>query len=85
MALDQRNADLGAGLVDGAQAWDEWKKNCLALHAEAYPDVWYGIWSGPDTYNSVLSRYPGQTMFWRPSPEDQTAGCIWVSTGRIIR
>ncbi|HUO35594.1 MAG TPA: hypothetical protein VMU43_11445 [Candidatus Acidoferrum sp.] len=50
-------------LADGKAAWDEWKKNCLALHAEAYPDVWYGIWSGPDTYNSVLSRYPGQTMF----------------------
>jgi len=50
-------------LVNGAQAWDEWKKNTLALHAEAYPEVWYGIWSGPDTYNSVLSKYPGQTMF----------------------
>ncbi|HEY1763585.1 MAG TPA: hypothetical protein VGF85_01600 [Opitutaceae bacterium] len=49
--------------VDGAQAWDEWKKNSLAAHAEAYPDIWYGIWSGPDTYDSVLSRHPGQTMF----------------------
>jgi hypothetical protein len=50
-------------LTDGAQAWDEWKKNSLALHAEAYPDIWYGIWSGPDSYNSTLSRHPGQTMF----------------------
>ena len=50
-------------LVDGALAWEEWKKNSLAMHAEAYPEIWYGIWSGPDTYNSVLSRYPGQTMF----------------------
>ena len=50
-------------LVNGELAWDEWKKNTLALHAEAYPDVWYGIWSGPDTYNSVLSKYPGQTAF----------------------
>jgi hypothetical protein len=49
--------------VDGRLAWDEWKKNSLAFHAEAYPDVWYGIWSGPDTYNSVLSKYPGQTFF----------------------
>ncbi len=53
-------------LVDGAMGWDEWKKNSLAMHAEAYPDIWYGIWSGPDTYNSVLSRYPGQTMFGEP-------------------
>jgi Glycosyl hydrolase 36 superfamily, catalytic domain len=69
-------------LVDGAQAWDEWKKNCLALHAEAYPDVWYGIWSGPDTYNSVLSKHPGQTMFDEPSPNDHSlpagSGLNWT-------
>ncbi|MFX1332115.1 MAG: GH36-type glycosyl hydrolase domain-containing protein, partial [Promethearchaeota archaeon] len=39
-------------LIDGGLAWDEWKRNSLAKHAEEYPDVWYGIWSGPDTYNS---------------------------------
>ena len=43
--------------------WDEWKKNTLAYHAENFPDVWYGIWSGPDTYNSDLSKNPGQTVF----------------------
>lgn len=59
-------------LEDGAQAWDEWKKNCLALHAEAYPDIWYGIWSGPDTYNSVLSKFPGQTMFFQALPQGAT-------------
>lgn len=56
-------------LEDGSQAWEEWKKNCLALHAETYPEIWYGIWSGPDTYNSVLSKYPGQTMFFQASPD----------------
>jgi hypothetical protein len=50
-------------LLDGERGWDEWKKNCLAYHAEAYPDIWYGIWSGPDSYNSILSPYPGQTQF----------------------
>ncbi|MFX0138345.1 MAG: GH36-type glycosyl hydrolase domain-containing protein, partial [Candidatus Hodarchaeota archaeon] len=49
--------------VDGNMAWDEWKKNTLSIHAENYPDIWYGIWSGPDTYNSVLSKYPGHTIF----------------------
>jgi len=49
--------------VDGKMAWDEWKKNSLASHATAYPDLWYGIWSGPDVYNSALSKYPGQTYF----------------------
>jgi len=50
-------------LVNGNMAWDEWKKNTLAFHAENYPEVWYGIWSGPDVYNSDLSKFPGQTHF----------------------
>jgi hypothetical protein len=45
--------------VDPAMAWDEWKRNTLARHAESYPDLWYGIWSGNDSYNSWLSRHPG--------------------------
>jgi hypothetical protein len=48
-------------LVDGSMAWDEWKKNSLARHAEVYPDLWYGIWSGPDAYHSALSKTPGHT------------------------
>jgi hypothetical protein len=48
--------------VDGAMAWDEWKKNTLARHAETYPDVWYNTWSGPDTLNSTLSKHPGETV-----------------------
>jgi hypothetical protein len=56
-------------LVEPAMAWDEWKKNTLAAHAEAYPKIWYGIWSGPDCYNSTLSHHPGETMF-----AGQTAG-----------
>jgi len=47
--------------VNGSMAWDEWKKNSLARHAELYPDMWFGIWSGPDAYNSVLSKNPGWT------------------------
>jgi len=50
-------------LVNSEMGWDEWKKNTLAYHAENFPNVWYGIWSGPDTYNSDLSKYPGQTVF----------------------
>jgi hypothetical protein len=53
-ALSYNNGDL---------AWDEWKKNTLAYHANSYPEIWYGIWSGPDVYNSDLSDYPGQTHF----------------------
>jgi len=60
-------------MADGSMAWDEWKKNSLAMHAEAYPEIWYGIWSGPDYYNSVLSRYPGQTMFAEAPSSDHKA------------
>lgn len=47
--------------IDGAMAWDEWKKNTFALHAAIYPDMWFGIWSGPDAYDSILARNPGST------------------------
>jgi hypothetical protein len=46
--------------ADPAMAWEEWKRNTLARHAESYPDLWYGIWSGNDSWNSRLSKHPGQ-------------------------
>lgn len=46
---------------DGALAWDEWKKNSFAVHAQNYPDMWFGIWSGPDAYDSILAKRPGGT------------------------
>jgi hypothetical protein len=45
--------------VDPAMAWEEWKRNSLAAHADAYPDIWYGVWSGNDSYNSALNKHPG--------------------------
>ncbi|MEJ2010031.1 MAG: hypothetical protein P8Z30_18060, partial [Acidobacteriota bacterium] len=53
-------------LVDGGKAWDEWKKNSFARHAEVYPEVWYGTWSGPDVLNSVNSEHPGETTGGSP-------------------
>jgi hypothetical protein len=47
-------------LVDRNMAWKAWKKNLLAEHAEAYPDVWYGTWSGPDSYGGIIDKYPGR-------------------------
>jgi hypothetical protein len=69
----------GLSLVDGKLGWDEWKKNTLAYHAENYPEIWYGIWSGPDTYNSELSDFPGQTIFKafeQNDEEDENLGHI---------
>jgi hypothetical protein len=61
----------------GGSAWDEWKKNSLAMHAHAYPEIWYGIWSGPDTYNSVLSKYPGQTQRAEPTVVGKKSPSDW--------
>lgn len=47
--------------ADGEMAWDEWKKNSFARHAEVYPAIWYGTWSGPDVINAVSSEHPGET------------------------
>ena len=52
--------------VDGAMAWDEWKKNSFARHAEVYPQIWYGTWTGPDVLNSALSKHPGETTGGKP-------------------
>ncbi len=52
--------------VNGSMAWDEWKKNSFAKHAEIYPSIWYGTWSGPDVLNSALSQHPGETTKGKP-------------------
>lgn len=45
--------------IDPMGAWEEWKRNTLACHADHYPDLWYGVWSGNDSYNTPLSKNPG--------------------------
>ena len=52
--------------VDPAMAWDEWKKNSFGRHAEVYPEIWYGTWSGPDVLNSISSKHPGETTGGKP-------------------
>jgi hypothetical protein len=54
--------------VPGARslAWDAFRRQTLAGHAEAYPDIWYGTWSGPDSYSTPLdatppASHPGET------------------------
>lgn len=38
-------------------------KNTLCAHAEAYPHIWFGIWSAPDSYNAHDARNPGETFY----------------------
>jgi len=64
-------------LKDGTMAWDEWKKNSLARHGDVYPNIWYGIWSGPDNFNGSASRYPGQTRFADPTSANPKEHADW--------
>jgi len=54
---------LSGGAMAPGMAYDEWQKNSRARHADVYPEVWYGIWSGPDVYCSADSFHAGQTGY----------------------
>jgi hypothetical protein len=47
-------------IVNPRLGWNSLNKNTLATHATIYPDIWYGIWTGPDSFNSPFSDRPGQ-------------------------
>ncbi len=40
-------------------AWRSVLRNSYFAHAEAYPAIWYGIWSGPDGIQGVRSSQAG--------------------------
>ncbi len=42
-------------------AWRSVVRNTLYAHAEAYPSIWYGIWSLPDGVNGPTSTQAGYT------------------------
>ncbi len=54
--------------TDPAAAWEFYLKTTLAWHAHAYPLVWYGIWSGPDSFNAFYAERPGETFNWSVTP-----------------
>lgn len=55
----------GLGRVDPGAAWAEMQDNTLHHHACCFPEVWFGIWSGPDMYfPSSFGRLAGQTWSW---------------------
>jgi hypothetical protein len=45
---------------DPNEAWSSFVRNTLAAHAEKYPDLWYGIWTGPDSFNGPDNERPGE-------------------------
>jgi hypothetical protein len=58
----------GYALHDSERAWRCLLKQTLAAHARAYPDLWYGIWSGPDSWNSHLGERAGETFVQPATP-----------------
>ncbi len=48
--------------LNPAAAWDFYLTTTLAARATAYPYVWYGVWSGPDSYNAHYHDRPGETF-----------------------
>jgi hypothetical protein len=55
-----------AARVAPALAWDEWRRMTLAAHTRAYPSIWEGTLSGPDSWNAPESSRPGRT--WGAAP-----------------
>ncbi|MCW5892760.1 MAG: hypothetical protein KIT14_19785 [bacterium] len=45
---------------DPAAGWDSFRRNTLAAHAAAFPELWYGIWTGPDSFNGPDKERPGE-------------------------
>ena len=45
---------------DPEEGWSSFVRNTLAAHAEKYPDLWYGIWTGPDSFNGPDNPRPGE-------------------------
>ena len=58
----------GLSRTDPQAAWDELLANSMVRHAETYPDLWYGIWSGPDAYNAAYAERPGETFYHLATP-----------------
>lgn len=56
-----------AARLDPELAWDEWRRMTLAAHASAYPEIWEGTLSGPDSYNAPESPRPGSTWAHKDS------------------
>ena len=47
-------------MSDPAAGWDSFIRNSLTAHAETYPDIWYGTWTGPDSYNGPKHERAGE-------------------------
>ena len=53
---------------DHEKALNSLKKNSMAQRAESYPNIWYGIWSGPDAYISDYAENAGEAFYHLTTP-----------------
>lgn len=45
---------------DPMEGWSSLQRSTLFTHATLYPDLWYGIWTGPDSYFGPDAERPGE-------------------------
>ena len=45
---------------DPTAGWDSFTRNTLFTHAAQYPDLWYGVWTGPDSFFGPDAARPGE-------------------------
>lgn len=58
----------GYAREDAELGWGHLVRNTMAAHAVSYPEIWYGIWSGPDGLNGSAGDRPGQSWFSPVTP-----------------
>ncbi|MFX0102080.1 MAG: GH36-type glycosyl hydrolase domain-containing protein [Candidatus Hodarchaeota archaeon] len=44
------------------------KKISMRNRAKQYPDIWYGMWTGPDAYNADDADRPGEAFYHAATP-----------------
>ena len=58
----------GYGKYDKEKARNSLIKNSMTKRAETYPNIWYGIWSGPDAYIADYAGNAGQAFYHLTTP-----------------
>ena len=53
---------------DPQDAWNFFLRTTMAARTDAYPDTWYSVWSGPDSYNAHYHKKPNETFNHNATP-----------------
>ena len=53
---------------DYDKAFTSLMKNSMTQRANSYPNIWYGIWSGPDSYIADYAEDPGEAFYHFTTP-----------------